>query len=301
MRLEPVDLNHEVEQVLPLLERTIPKMIEIEPVLTENIKIVEADSAQIRQLLVNLALNAIDAMLEGGKLTIETRNLTITTDKTASMKPGEFVELIVSDTGKGMDQETIDHIFEPFYTVKGLAYSSGLGLAVVHGIVQSHGGYIICDSSINKGTTFRIFLPALSSETKYQVSSEEQTLPGGKEIILLVDDEEPIRELANRFLSRIGYQIISVVDGIEAINIYEKEWRNISLIILDLILPKLSGLKCLEKILEINPDAKIIIASGFSDAEKGEELIKTGVKAFVKKPLDFTRLQKLIREILDAK
>ena len=202
--LQPIDLNHEVESVRLLLERTIPKMIELEFSLAEDLNMVNADSGQVEQILMNLAVNAKDAMPEGGKLIVETANVSLDRDYCAMhrvAKPGDYVRLMVSDTGHGMNREILEHIFEPFYTTKETGKGTGLGLATVYGIVKSHDGHLTCYSEPDEGTTFKIYLPAIKSADEIIKIREKVDVPrGGSETILLVDDEEPIRLLGTQIL-----------------------------------------------------------------------------------------------------
>jgi PAS domain S-box-containing protein len=298
--LVSINLNHEVEQVKRLLDRTLPKLIEIELNLSEGLKTIEADSGQIRQILMNLALNARDAMPDGGKLTIMTKNV----DQAhfpmpLGAKPGEYVQLAVSDTGIGMDKETLGRIFEPFYTTKGLAYKAGLGLAVVHGIVEQHGGCISCESISGRGATFTIYLPVAQTGEPESISVKAERL-GGKETILLVDDEEYVRDLATRFLGLAGYRVISANDGLMALDLYKREKGKVSLVILDLIMPKMGGKQCLEELLKIDPGMKALVASGYTHNENKEDLIRAGAKGLVGKPFQMTELLQIIRDVLDA-
>ncbi len=300
MNIAPVNLNNEVEQVKRLLDRTLPKMIEIELNLSDGLKTVEADSGQVRQILMNLALNARDAMLQGGKLSISTNNVG---DghlcAPSGARTGDYVQLTVSDTGTGMDTETLDRIFEPFYTTKGLAYKTGLGLAVVHGIIEQHGGYVSCDSKPGRGTTFNIYFPEARAGKTDAVSVKNPPL-GGTETILLVDDEEYVRDLARRFLERAGYRVITAEDALMALGLFDKERSDISLVILDLIMPKMGGRQCLEELLGIDPGVKVLIASGYSDAHNREELVEAGATGFVGKPFHMAELLRTLRDALDA-
>jgi len=301
MNLAPIDLNHEVEQVKKLLDRTLPRLIEIDLNLRDGLKTVAADSGQVRQVLMNLALNARDAMPDGGKLTIQTDNL----DRAGCLlplaaKPGDCVLLTVSDTGIGMDPETVDRIFEPFYSAKGLAYKTGLGLSVVHGIVEKHRGYITCESQPGQGTTFKVYLP-VADKAKPAVAPEKFQAPGGTETILIVDDEEYVRDLASRILNRAGYRVITAEDGPQAMEIYGKERNSISLVILDLIMPKVGGRRLLEQLLQVAPDIKVLIATGYSDATNRDELLHAGAKGFVGKPFEMAQLLKAVRGVLDER
>ena len=299
----PLDLNREVEQVKRLLERTIPKMIEIELYLSESPAVVSADPIQIEQAIMNLAVNAKDAMPEGGKIVIETERVRLDQQFCKShlgAQPGEYVLLSISDTGHGIDQEILEHVFEPFYTTKDVGRGTGLGLAMVYGIVKNHEGYILCYSEVSTGTTFKIYLPAMEQSGQSQKPVEAEDLfKGGDETILVVDDEEYIRELVVELLTDAGYKVLTATDGEGALKLYGKKQRNIDLIILDLVIPGMGGKKCYEEILKVNPRAKILIVSGYSANGPGKDAIEAGAKAFVGKPFDVSNLLETIREILD--
>jgi two-component system cell cycle sensor histidine kinase/response regulator CckA len=299
MNPAPVNLNREVEHVKKLLDRTLSRTIEIDLNLSDELKAVKADSGQIRQVLINLALNASDAMPHGGTLTIDTANTSQEgcAGPTGAM-PDDCVLVTVSDTGIGMDQEVVKRIFEPFYSAKGLAYKTGLGLAVVHGIIEQHGGRITCDSLPGQGTTFRVCLPAMEATASHAIPGQLQDMRG-TETILVVDDEEYVRDLASRILSRAGYRVITAEDGRQAVDVYAKEKSNISLVILDLIMPKVGGKQCLDKLLKIHPGSNVLIASGHSDGKNREELLRAGAKGFVGKPFRIAQLLKTVRQILD--
>ena len=299
----PLDLNREVEQVKRLLERTIPKMIEIELYLSESPAVVSADPIQVEQAIMNLAVNAKDAMPEGGKIVIETEKVKLDEQfcKThLGARPGEYVLLSISDTGHGMDREILEHVFEPFYTTKDVGKGTGLGLAMVYGIVKNHEGYILCYSEISTGTTFKIYLPALEQSGQRQKPDETKDLfKGGDETILLVDDEEYIRDLGVELLTDAGYHVLTATDGEEGLELYRKEQKNIDLIILDLVIPGMGGKKCYEEILRISPKAKILIVSGYSANGPGKAALEAGARGFVGKPFDVSHLLETIREILD--
>ena len=299
----PLDLNREVEQVKTLLERTIPKMIEIELFLSESPAVVSADPIQVEQAIMNLAVNAKDAMPEGGKIIIETERVKLDEQfcKThLGARPGEYVLLSISDTGHGMDREILEHVFEPFYTTKGVGKGTGLGLAMVYGIVKNHEGYILCYSEISTGTTFKIYLPAMEQSGQRQKADDmEDLFENGDETILLVDDEEYIRELGVELLTDAGYNVLTATDGEEGLGLYRREQKKIDLIILDLVIPGMGGKKCYEEILKINPKAKILIVSGYSANGPGKVALEAGAKGFVGKPFDVSHLLEKIREILD--
>jgi PAS domain S-box-containing protein len=297
----PLDLNQEVEQVRNLLDRTIPKMIEIELHLDKTPAIISADPVQVEQALMNLAVNAMDAMPEGGKIIIETERATLDEEFCRThlgARPGEYVLLTISDTGHGMNKEILGHVFEPFYTTKEVGKGTGLGLATVYGIIKTHEGYILCYSEPDIGTTFKIYLPALVQSGHWREAGEDQ-FKGGDETILLVDDEQYIRELGVELLTDVGYEVLTATDGENAVELYRKEQKRIDLVILDLVIPGMGGKKCYEEILKINPLAKILIVSGYSVNGPGQEAMEAGAKGFIGKPFDVSNMLITIRNILD--
>jgi two-component system cell cycle sensor histidine kinase/response regulator CckA len=302
-KLRPVDLNQEVQQVGKILKRTIPKMISLELNLQEELKIINADPTQLEQIMVNLGVNAKDAMPVGGKLIIETENAILDEEycKThLGTVPGEYVILSISDTGIGMDKETIEHIFEPFFTTKETGKGTGLGLSMVYGILKNHGGYITCYSNPGEGTTFKIYFPVVEVKSmKHGLELEEQEeLPKGSETILLVDDESFLCNLGREMLERFGYTVLMADSGEHAIEIYKEKGERISIIILDLIMPGMGGKKCLEKLLRIDPAVKVVIASGYSLNKTRQEVLDAGAKGFISKPYELTQILKVIREAL---
>jgi len=301
-KLRPVNLNQEINQIQKLLQRTIPKMINIEITLADDLRTVNADPAQIEQALMNLAVNARDAMPERGKLMIGTKNITLD-EKYCKMhlgvKPGEYVLLTVTDTGHGMDRETLGHLFEPFYTTKGVGRGTGLGLSMVYGIIKSHEGYIFCDSQIGKGTTFEIYLPIIEQRHEMEGFREERIPVGGKESILLIDDEESIRDLGSQILHQFGYTVLTASDGESGLELYGKERGKIDLVILDLIMPGMGGRRCLEELIKMDPKVKVVIASGYSVDGPTKEGLEIGAKNFVSKPYAMRQMLKVVREVLD--
>ncbi len=303
-KLKPVNLNQEVLQVRILLERTIPKMIDIELKLVENLKIVSADPLQLEQVMMNLAVNARDVMLEGGKITFETKNVTLDMAYCKSHPesiPGNYVLLKISDTGEGMDKEILERIFEPFFTTKELGRGTGLGLAMVYGIVKSHGGFITCHSEVGRGTTFEIYLPVLqaSSEALKIEKERREKIPGGSETVLLVDDEPTVLEVLQDFLHRFGYKTLTTTSGEEALERYEIDEERIDLVILDLNMPGMGGNRCLEELLKLDPKAKVIISSGYTGGNEIDHLLLSGSAEFIAKPYHYEHLLRKIREVLD--
>jgi len=299
----PVNLNEQVEKLKGMLERTIPKMIEIRLGLNADPAMVTADPTQIDQVLLNLAVNARDAMPNGGKLNIETTNVALDEEECrlhVGSKAGNCVLLTVSDTGVGMDPQTLEQIFEPFFTTKSEGKGTGLGLSIVYGVVRRHEGFITCDSEPGRGTTFRIYLPALSENAVQNIDDGPDVPPkGGNETILLVDDEEYVRDLAVRFLTSAGYNVITASNGREAIEIFERDKGMISLIILDLIMPEIGGMQCLEEIKKIDPKARVLIASGLTVDESERKIIESSARGFVSKPYKMKQALDAVRMIID--
>jgi len=303
---KPLNLNEEVEEVRQLLERTLPKMIEVEFNLDPDLRTINADSAQLKQVLMNLAVNAKDAMPEGGKLVIETQNITLDEEfckRYAEVTPGNYVLLSMADTGHGMEKETLEHIFDPFYTTKEVGKGTGLGLAIVYGIVKNHDGYVMCYSRPGSGSSFSIYLPvseAAKEHDKLEESLESKSpAMGGDETILLVDDEEFIRELGVDVLGQAGYTVLAASNGEKALEVFRREQAHIDLIILDLIMPGMGGSKCLEELLKIEPQARILIASGYSPDASTKGSLEAGAAGFINKPYDNKQLLELVRKILD--
>jgi signal transduction histidine kinase/ActR/RegA family two-component response regulator len=300
----PLCLNHEVEQVRKLLERTIPKMIEIELRLAEGLRVVNADPVQMQQMLMNLAINAKDAMPEGGRLLIETKNVSLDEEYCQAhvgATPGEYVLLTISDTGHGMDRKTLTRIFEPFFTTKEPGKGTGLGLAVVYGVVKSHDGHIMCYSEPGEGTIFRIYLPVIERGVEVAESREaEAPVRGGSEVILLVDDEQSVLRLGERIFKSSGYTVLTAVDGESALEIYRQHREWIRLVILDLIMPGMGGKRCLEELVKVNPEVRVVIASGFSADGDERRLVAAGAKGYVNKPYDVNRVLRVVRTVLDA-
>jgi len=302
VKTQPVSLNRRVREMKKMIERTIPKMILIQLVLAEDLATINADPTQIDQVLMNLSVNARDAMPEEGKLIIETANIFLDEEYARThfdAKPGRHVLLMVTDTGSGMDKDTVEHIFEPFYTTKGVGEGTGLGLAMVHGIVQQHGGHIRCYSEPGQGTTFKIYFPALVADEAQEGKDAREMPRGGSETILLVDDEEIIRDLGSRILAKAGYRVLSASNGKDALKLYQQRRDEISLVIMDLIMPEMGGKQCLEGLLSLDPKVKALIASGFAIDGPTRETIEAGAKGFVGKPFNMKQLLGTVRKVLD--
>ncbi len=304
IEFRPLDLNHEVRQAIGMLKRTIPKMIDIEVRLADDLKPVNGDSVQLEQVLINLGTNAADAMPEGGRLLIETESVVLDDSYTAvhlEAEPGEYVLLKVSDTGCGMDKETLQRIFEPFFTTKEVGQGTGLGLSTVYGIVKGHGGHITCYSEPGQGTVFNIYLPAWEQSGNGRTARTEFQMGPirGDESILLVDDEEAVAGVAEKFLRRYGYSVLTASSGEEALEIYRARGEAIDLVVLDLGMPGMGGRKCLEELLKLDPQAKVIVASGYSINGQAADVIESGARGFLSKPYRLSDMLKKVREVLD--
>ena len=303
-KFETINLNDDVRMAERLLYRTIPKMIGIRVDLEERLNTVRADSGQIEQILLNLAVNAKDAMPQGGRLTVTTQNIQaedLYCSCCGTYLTGQYVLLKVSDTGNGMSEDVLKHIFEPFFTTKGPAEGTGLGLSTVFGIVKIHSGHISCESEVGKGTTFSIYFPAIQ-ETKPEIETEQELAPilGGTETILVVDDEPLIRELAERILTNAGYSVLTAGSGTEALQVYAQHKWDIALVILDLIMPEMGGEQCLKELLKIDPQVKALIASGFAVPGDTKAFLASEAKGRVAKPFNMRDLLRSVRHVLDG-
>jgi two-component system, cell cycle sensor histidine kinase and response regulator CckA len=252
---------------------------------------------------MNLVINARDAVGESGVIGIKTENLVIREIAMIGgfqIKPGSYIELSVADTGCGMDDDMIRRIFEPFFTTKEPGKGTGLGLAVVHGIVKNHSGYIFCESKPHRGTTFHIIFPATSGVMPEAIPEQVQKNIYGTEKILLVDDEKSILETVRDTLQLYGYQVVTAESGEEAVDIYSEGKREFDLVILDLIMPG-GGKKCIQDLLQINPQVKVLISSGYAGSFQTHDLALAGAAGFINKPYQPEDLFLSIRKILDAR
>jgi two-component system cell cycle sensor histidine kinase/response regulator CckA len=299
---KPINLNHQVEHAEKLLYKTIPKMIRIETHLADDLKVVNADPTQMEQLLINLGVNARDAMPDGGRLIFKTENVILDQlycDHHVEAQPGPHVLLTVSDTGQGMKKEVVDRIFEPFYSTKKPGEGTGLGLAMVFGIVKSHGGHLSCYSEPGIGTTFKLYFPVHEAVLNPDLSTTIEMEAFGTETLLLVDDEELIRDLGKRILSQRGFTVLTANNGHEALDIYRSNRSSISLVILDLIMPEMGGRECLDELLKIDPNIKVVVSSGFMSNGLTKETVAEKAVGFIDKPFKARRMLRIVRKVLD--
>jgi len=303
-RSKIININDEIKSMHYLLIKSIPRMIEIKTNLAEDIFPINADPSQIGQVIMNLIINARDAIDNTGVITITTKNVVLAEDSYINginIPPGGYTQLSVNDTGCGMEEEVIQHIFEPFFSTKGPGKGTGLGLAVVYGVVKSHNGIIYCESERKKGTTFHILFPALEDKKAQKVIAPPQRkqLPTGKETILLVDDERSILDICEDVLTLYGYKIMKAENGEQAVKIYQTEKNKIQLVILDLIMPGRGGKKCLEDLISINPQVRVLMSSGYSTSQQIDELMKIGAAGFISKPYHPEDLLLTVRKTID--
>ena len=294
-----LELNTIVEDTLKLLKRALGRSIEIKSILDPNLYSIEANATQIQQILMNLCINARDAMPNGGVLKVSTENTQLNQNKKVKgLKPGDYVALSVSDNGIGMDESIITRIFEPFFTTKEIGKGTGLGLAMVATIVREAKGHIDVSTQSGKGTSFQIYLPAVAKNVP-QVVAINVKVSQGTETILVVDDEETLRYLAKDLLEAYGYKILLAADGPEALEIYRDKYKEIAILLLDMVMPKMGGQELYRKVLEVNPQVKVVFASGYCPPEEIEPIWQEGVMGFVQKPYQIEDLATELRKVLD--
>jgi PAS domain S-box-containing protein len=296
--VKPINLNQLVEEVSETFGRT-RKEITIRRDLAEELLATEVDHGQMEQVLLNLFVNASDAMPGGGNIILKTMNSTHIKDKLYDdPKPGDHVLLTVTDTGTGMDKRTMERIFDPFFTTKEMSRGTGLGLASVYGIINAHGGHIDVESKKGQGSTFSVYLPV--SEKKYRkVVKTAVKITKGTETVLLTDDEENVLEVSQGFLEAMGYRVFIARDGNEAIEIYKKNRDDIDIVLLDIVMPNMGGGKVYDRMKEINPDIKVLLLSGYSIDGEAREILERGCNGFIQKPFNIKKLSAKLREILD--
>ena len=296
----PVDLNERVRGLMKMLRRLLPESISVDLIPGHNLPSVSADPGQLEQVIVNLCLNARDAMERGGQLTIETESVLINARYCEShpwAKPGRYVLLSVTDTGVGMTAEVRERAFEPFFTTKGAQQGTGLGLSTVYGIVEQHDGMVHLYSEPGVGTTFKVYLPAHTRLAENVGSKLAPLPPGGQETILLAEDEEQVRAAVVRILQRAGYRTIAAANGLDAIAILREEAAPIHLALLDVVMPGLGGPETWEQLRALRPDLRVLFSSGYAD-DRYRQLLPPGA-VLLEKPFRAEELLHRIRKILD--
>jgi len=295
------DLNETIDKTSSMFGRT-KREIKIHREYQKDIWTVGIDQGQIEQVLLNLYVNAWQAMPGGGDLYIQTENVTLDKGylRPFDLEPGRYVKISVTDTGVGMDEETQKRIFEPFFTTEEIGRGPGLALASVYGVIKNHNGIINVYSTKGKGTTFNIYLPSTKKEVTKETELSCEVLRG-KETVLLIDDEDTIIDVGQEILKALGYTVLVARGGKEAIEIYEKRKEEIDIVILDIVMPEIGGGEAYDRMKEINPDIKVLLSSGFSINSEVTEILERGCNGFIQKPFNIRQLSQRIREILDKK
>jgi two-component system, cell cycle sensor histidine kinase and response regulator CckA len=298
-KLKTININKVIKETSETFETT-KKEIEIYRELSEDLYKIKADEGQIEQVLLNLYLNASDAMPKGGKLFLQTKNVTHSAIKGKSFnpKPGAYVLIAIKDFGIGMDKKTMEQIFHPFFTTKGLSKGTGLGLASAYGIIKAHGGYINVASEKEQGTTFTIYLPASNSKIteKKEVSCK---IKRGTETVLFVDDEDRVLDVGKQMLEALGYNILTARGGREALAVYGSSKGEIDLVILDMIMPEMGGEETFSRMKEIDPEIKVLLSSGYSIEGQATEILNRGCNGFIQKPFNINDLSHNITRVLN--
>lgn len=296
-----ININVIIRMSVKLFAST-KKEISVHSDLEKKLLSVNADPGQIEQVLLNLLINASQAMPDGGEIYIRTENVELAEFQLAPFQEqsGQYVKLSVTDTGIGMDKKTQEKIFEPFFTTKEHGQGTGPGLSSVYGIVKNHDGYITVYSEPGKGSTFKIYLPA-SKKTLEKENKIAEPLLNGNETILIIDDETMIVEIGETLLTELGYTVLTANGGKAALKIYNSRQEQIDLVILDMIMPEMSGSETFAQLKTINPDVRVLLSSGYSINGQASNLLKQGCSGFIQKPFNLLELFKKVREVLENK
>ncbi|MGH7532048.1 MAG: ATP-binding protein, partial [Gemmatimonadales bacterium] len=300
-----LDINAILAGTEKMLHRLLGEDVELVSLMAPDLGTIFADSGQIEQVLVNLAVNARDAMPDGGKLTIETSNVTVDDDYVAarpSVAQGDYVMMAVSDTGQGMTQEVQEHLFEPFYTTKEAGKCTGLGLSTCHGIVRQCGGWIWVYSEVGSGTTFRIYLPRIRSAVEQPAPATKPASAGGHETILVIEDEAQVRRISVRILRAAGYEVLEAGDGVEALAVAAAHGSgSIDLVVTDMIMPQMGGREVAGRLEAANPRLKVLFTSGYTAEAATRQGTLNKAESFLAKPFEPAMLAAKVREILDGR
>jgi len=300
---KPLRLSVVIKEVLKLLRSSLPATIEIRQNITAVSDIVIADPTQMQQIVMNLCTNAAHAMRkEGGLLEVELHKMHLDEESVAAYNyivPGAYLRLVVSDTGHGIDPTIIKRIFEPYFTTKKKGEGTGMGLAVIHGIVKSHGGEITVYSEPGRGTTFHVLLPIAREPEEIQTGLQEPAATGGKESILFVDDEAGLVEVGQKILEKLGYTVVAKKSSVEALETFRTFPKQFDLVITDLTMPHMTGIQLSKELQNIRPDIPIIICTGFSETITAKHIKDLGIRKLLIKPINKASLAKAIREALE--
>ncbi|MBD1904236.1 response regulator [Funiculus sociatus GB2-A5] len=298
-----IQVGHLILELKKIVQETFPKSIQLcTDIQTRELWTISGDATQLHQVLMNLCVNARDAMPNGGVLKICAENIIVDENYArmiAGAKVGSHIVVTVSDTGVGMSSDILDRIFEPFFTTKELGKGTGLGLSTVLGIVKSHGGFINVYSEVGKGTEFKVYLPAVQAKQVQQVEKDESKLPNGQgELILVVDDEASIAEVTKTSLETYAYRVLTASDGIEAVLVYAQHKEEISVVLLDMMMPSMDGPTTIRTLQKINPQVKVIAVSGLASKERVTEVANLGIKNFLSKPYTTQQLLQSLNEVI---
>jgi len=297
--VKPTDLNHLIAQNSLMFGRT-KKEISIHRKYEENLWTVEVDQGQIDQVLLNVYVNAWQAMPGGGDLYIQTENVTLDENfvSPSGVKPGKYVKISVTDSGIGMDEATLKRVFDPFFSTKSKERGTGLGLASAYGIILNHDGIITAYSVRGQGATFNIYLPASDKAVPADRNLSREVM-GGTETILLVDDEEMILGVGRGMLEKIGYRVLIADSGQKAVSVYSTDPAKIDLVVLDMVMPEIGGSETYDRLKKINPAIKVLLSSGYSINGQATEILNRGCNGFIQKPFNMKAFSHKVREILD--
>jgi PAS domain S-box-containing protein len=296
---KPLRLSSLINETMKLIRASIPTTISIRVNLKNESALILADLTQIQQVLMNLCTNAAYAMGEqGGVLDVELNEIILSDEKHDQMKPGSYLKLVIRDTGVGIPPEHMDKIFDPFFTTKQVGEGTGLGLSVVHGIVNQHDGHITVESEPGKGAVFSLYFPKIIEEPSKDAVIDEMT-PGGQERILFIDDEELLMEMGQMVLERLGYEVVSATSSSEALSLFRNDPAGFDLVITDQTMPEMTGVELAKAILAIRPDIPVILCTGFSHLVDAKSAEAAGIRDFAMKPMTKREIAKTIRKVLD--
>jgi two-component system, cell cycle sensor histidine kinase and response regulator CckA len=296
-----LQIKHLIREIRHIIHETFPKSIEVRIDVPSDLWAIAGDATQLHQVLMNLCVNARDAMPDGGTLKISAKNLLIDENyvrMNLDAKAGAYVVIAIADQGIGIPFEIVDRIFEPFFTTKELGKGTGLGLSTVLGIVKSHGGFIEVSSQVGKGTEFRVFLPAFEVNDRPEPKDEVEVNTGDNELILVVDDEAAIREVNKASLTAYNYRVLTANDGIEAISLYAQHRDEISLVLIDIMMPTMDGATAIRTLQRMNPEVKVIAMSGILSSSKLTPDVNSGIQGFLPKPYTARELIRAVNGVL---
>jgi len=296
---EVVNFIQSARDTIDIIRKLFDRRIEIDVNFPENLNSVKLDATSLQQIIMNLSINAKDAIEGEGKISFSAQNITVEDgkrDENKHLPPGEYIRFNISDTGHGIDSERIKFIFDPFFTTKGPGKGTGLGLSMVYGIVNSVNGRIEVRSKAKSGTVFTIYLPATKAEKTLKTTEYKIEPFGEGKTILIVDDEQMIRDMASDMLSLLGFKVFLAASGVEGLNIYKLHKDKIDVVLLDLLMPEMNGTVCFENLKQVNPEVKVIIATGIDEIEKKKELEEKGIKGYLGKPY---RLENIAQTLID--